>query len=956
MSNSGSRRRGPRSTDAPHRSGSRGLPRILVAVIQAAWLVFGVAPSTRSRTFVLADDAPSADSTAALERAAAAAEKAYGRDDPRVASAWQDLGQAHLKAKRIAEAVEPLRRAATILEQAAGLASKDAVWAWLAAADAMRVSGRYDDAKAVCARLVPVLAAGIGSDASAAGANSQLGFILWELGLREVGLVVSERALAMREHLFPPTHPDVAESLGNVAGAWWTLGDVEKASVLMRRAVAIHDLGPSSHKLALAHGNLAVMLWQSGEAEEALVHFRRSLEVREQVFGPDDDEVVFILLQMARALAATGHLEEARAAVSRVAGIYDRKQTPDSRRATALFVVLARLAEADGELERAVALRRRIVEDYQRGLSEERPELASSLVSLADVLAAHGEIDAAGPAFRRALGLVEAQGRRSLVSLEGRARVARVRMLRQALDAFLRAAPALGVTGYEEVLRFKGLATRIDAAQRWLEREAGPDVRARVAALGALQARLGAMANAPPLAADVAARTRWQADYAAAADEAKERSRALATELAPYREALEGRESALSDVRAALAPGDALVDTLRTGDRYLAWIVAREGDVVRVELGDAVEIESRSADFAERVAEEETADDAKEREAAGRRLRTLVLAPIESRLPTGTTRIVLCPDAALAAVPFAALPGAVEGKTLLDERRLALVAMAQDVVPSRRDRPTRRGALLVGDVDFDHARGLPTAPVAPSLASAPTSGRTRAPAGGTFVPLPATRAEIAGLAARLGDGAIVLTGSGATERAFKSAVGACRFLHVATHGRVRTDLRSALTAPGKESRWFGGAAEAALVGHDPLLLAGLAFAGANPRDGGGDDDGILTAREASYLDLSGCESVVLSACETAAGVAQSGEGVQGLVQAFQDAGALSVVASLRKVDDDATAMLMSRFYDGVLSATSPRSPSDALRDASLWLRDQKVDGRSFARPKYWAVFVAYERR
>ena len=104
-----------------------------------------------------------------------------------------------------------------------------------------------------------------------------------------------------------------------------------------------------------------------------------------------------------------------------------------------------------------------------------------------------------------------------------------------------------------------------------------------------------------------------------------------------------------------------------------------------------------------------------------------------------------------------------------------------------------------------------------------------------------------------------------------------------------------------DDRWLGAAVERQLaVGHDPMNLAGLAFAGANPREGGHGDDGILTAAEASYLDLDGVDLVVLSACETALGKAESGEGVIGLVQGFQMAGAKRVIASLWQVDDEAT--------------------------------------------------------
>ncbi len=117
------------------------------------------------------------------------------------------------------------------------------------------------------------------------------------------------------------------------------------------------------------------------------------------------------------------------------------------------------------------------------------------------------------------------------------------------------------------------------------------------------------------------------------------------------------------------------------------------------------------------------------------------------------------------------------------------------------------------------------------------------------------------------------------------------------------------------------------LGHHPGLLSGLVLAEANTPARPDRDDGILTALEVADLDLRAVNLVVMSACETGLGATAGGEGVLGLQQAFQAAGARSVVAGLWKVEDQATAALMGLFYHKLWREN--KSPVVALREAQL---------------------------
>ncbi len=109
-------------------------------------------------------------------------------------------------------------------------------------------------------------------------------------------------------------------------------------------------------------------------------------------------------------------------------------------------------------------------------------------------------------------------------------------------------------------------------------------------------------------------------------------------------------------------------------------------------------------------------------------------------------------------------------------------------------------------------------------------------------------------------------------------------------------------------------------------------------------DGFLRLNEIYNLKLS-AELVVLSACQTGLGKEIKGEGLIGLTRGFMYAGAARVAASLWKVDDAATAELMTRFYRGVLK--EGKTPAAAMRAAQVELWQQ----RSWQAPYYWSAFI-----
>lgn len=182
----------------------------------------------------------------------------------------------------------------------------------------------------------------------------------------------------------------------------------------------------------------------------------------------------------------------------------------------------------------------------------------------------------------------------------------------------------------------------------------------------------------------------------------------------------------------------------------------------------------------------------------------------------------------------------------------------------------------------------------------------------------------------------------ANEESFKGLSGLSpEILHLATHGFCFDTGEKAADKPFAKSVNTYSQKESAMV------LSGLALSGANNVWKGNFDlpnveDGILTAYEISQLDLSNTKLVVLSACETARGRIFPVDGVFGLQRAFKQAGAGSVLMSLWKVDDNATAIFMEHFYRFLFETSD--------RHKALQMAQNEVK-KQFPDPYYWAAWV-----
>ncbi len=312
----------------------------------------------------------------------------------------------------------------------------------------------------------------------------------------------------------------------------------------------------------------------------------------------------------------------------------------------------------------------------------------------------------------------------------------------------------------------------------------------------------------------------------------------------------------------------------------------------------------------------------------------ILLGPVAKDL--GNARIVVVADGALQYVPFAALSlsvveeaSPVPAKFLVETNEIVYLPSATTLGLLRDTKPglnagSRNHVAVLADPIFtaedSRVRSLAKRRAAPNAfpdsskqiaASFPSELRA------DFSRLRFSRTEAQSISNLVADNreVIALDFAANIETVNSEAFRNARIIHFATHGIVNSN-------------------------HPELSGVVLSLIDEEGRA----RDGFLRLHDIYNLRL-GSSMVVLSACETALGKEIRGEGIVGLTRGFMFAGAPSVVASLWRVEDKATADLMRIFYKGMLKDGLP--PAAALRSAQSAMIAKKGSGHPF----YWAGFT-----
>lgn len=842
-------------------------------------------------------------------------QKRLGRDDLTVADPLNNLAVLYKDKAEFVEAETMLQRVLMIREQALG-PDHTLVAATLNNLGTLyRKRGNNRDAERAYERSREIRERTLGANhRDLAPVLENLAALSYYKGDYAGALTLDRRVLEIREKNSGPDHPDVAEALSNLALVYAELGQLEKAEPLYERALAIAEkkFGRDHPNRTATLHNLGKLYLQQGDYTKAEPFFQRALQIAENAGSPNDTTIAYYLNSLGSLYTLQGNYAQAEKLLSRALKMRERVLDADHYDVGRTCAELARLYGLQGDVAPSLMFQGHAIRISEKNIalnlaigSEHQKLSYMSLVAddLNQAIGLHANLAPENAVARD-------QSITSILQRKGRvldAMTDSLKVLRQRSDA------------QDRILIDRLNDTYSQLAELTLSGPQRVTLLEHQKRIKSLEERRGRLEN-----------------------EVSRRSAGFYAPTEPM--TLSAIQSAIPDNAALIEffsyrPFDSKVAGGKLGSpRYVVYVIRRQGEILWKELGETKPIHSAIDEWRKALRDPKRTDVQQLARAVDEKL----MQPVRP-LAGDATQLLLSPEGALNLIPFEALIDE-QNRYLIERYRHTYLTSGRDLLRLGAAPNSSSNPLVLADPSFGQPEATRvTTTAVPRARPARTANRQSVTAGTDFsdvyfAPLSATSHEAQAIKSQFPE-AVVLTGRQASETLLKQTI-APRMLHIATHGFF---LQDAAAAPVRPIPLGTRAISSSLAIENPLLRSGLALAGANLPSAGG-DDGILTALEASGLNLWGTKLVTLSACDTGLGELKSSEGVYGLRRAFVLAGAETLVMSLWPVSDRVTRELMTSYYAGLKQG---QGRGEALRQVQLRMLKRKERQHPF----YWAGFV-----
>ena len=764
------------------------------------------------------------------------------------------------------------------------------------------------------------------------------------------------QALEIRKKLAPDS-VNMAISVNNLGDVAHDRGDLDKAGEYYRQALAVFEkLAPGSLNVAMIWDNLGDLAEESRELTKAEGYYRQALAIHEKL-GSGSLDVGVDLNDLGQVAYDRGDSAKAEEFFQQSFAI-DEKLAPGSLDVAAVVSNLGRVARDRGDLAKALEYYGRALE-IRKNLAPASTGTAESLAALAAIMRDKQHAGEAMRLYAQAIDVLESQ-----LSHLGGSSDARAGFRAKHADYYFAYSDLL-LTQRQPELAFQVLErsrarTLLETlSQAHVDIRQGAD-RALLERERTLRVTLAAKSNRKIDLLQGRHSDEQVAAFSKNIDELLSQYQEVEGQIRmsspTYAALMQPQPLSAKEVQEQLLDSDTLLLEYALGEKHSLVFAVTPTSLASYELPKRSEIEDTAHHVYDlltsrnRWIEAETSSQRKERVAKGEAeyrkasatLSQMIIGPFIPQLEG--KRLLIVADGELQYIPFGILPVPARDPSkpavpLVTEHEIVNLPSASVLALLRRQSNGRTAALkevaVLADPVFDkedsrvgrvvrNPQIVPTA-VKETIPSYPEHltrslgdlGLGTRQAGAVLPRLAFSRQEADAIMAMTdpGKGMEALDFQASRETALNKDLGQYRIVHFATHG---------------------------LLDNEHPELSGLVFSLVDQE--GQSRDGFLDLEDIYNLTLP-VDLVVLSACETGLGKQITGEGLVGLTRGFMYAGASRVLASLWKVDDEATAEVMGRFYAGMLKAGLP--PAAALRQAQIEMQKQK----RWTDPYYWAAFT-----
>jgi tetratricopeptide (TPR) repeat protein len=898
--------------------------------------------------------------------------------------------------------------------------------------------GRYEDAEPQYKQALEIREDILGIDhPDTATSLNNLGLLYKLMGRYQDAVPLIEKALKIRKYILGINHPDTATSLNNLGLLYESMGRFEDTLLLYERALEISKtvLGLNHRDTATSLNNLGSLYKSMGRYEDAEPRYKQALEILKNILGIKDRYTAISLnnlgtlyLSMGRYEDAEPLYQEALEILKNILGINHPDTITFLHNLGVLYSLMGRYKDAEN-------LYQQTLENLENILGINHPDTATFLYDIGILYSSMGDYEYAYK-FMKQYFDIELNLISQIFKLSNEAQRLNYLYLDEKyynFEAFISlifqylANSSKPIqAAFELIQKRKLIVTETTILQK------NTLLSGRYPQLNTLfkeyQEKTQIIINLTFQNLTEAQQSNRNQLIQEQQKIEEELSRqipelnieqnllkidrgAVASKLPKDSTLLEFVRFNVFDFKAIPANGD----TQWKPARYLAFILpARQPDQVQmIDLGEADNIDrlikvfreniilGKSDGFDRTILKMKTQEELDKIQANPelnevfqnkQQLKQLLFDPIQKCLTAGTQKLIIAPDGELNLLPFELLP-VNNHQYLMDEYTISYVNVGRDIIRLKLPSTTQpTEPLIIANPDYNlNDENAVTSQDTPTQTQRSIdtvySDLHKSQPDGMFAPIPGTGLESVEISRYLG--VTPQTEKNALESLVKSQLSP-RILHIATHGYFLTieNLKPLKDTPFSQLDSLHRAGMQNV--QNPLLRAGLAFAGANTALNGGRlpaaaEDGILTAQDvATFLDLSATKLVVLSACESGLGEVKLGESVHGLRHAFLQTGAKSLIVSLWAVSDISTAILMGQFYHYYLEKKKPVGEAlelakryvcnltvGEMRDT--WLTDEKIeyvgqytvesqeklkklcdksdDYKPYRHPKYWGAFI-----